>query len=199
MLVICIFGKRGGSLFSFLYGLVLMAHYPKIRLAYRVVIDSTATAAWDRYIFEDTYREYLMQQQLFNDIQNPKNSFRELLAENPKAEQLHFLTGMAANSYIEQLKGSFYRFTDVLGSTFFPFTGYRLDIINTDITDSSRHKVGITLYSPLLNYLGIVNNCYLVSLDTEQKAGYETLMFETRPQLAICYYEEGTINDLAKP
>lgn len=176
-----------------------MAQYPKIRLAYRVVIESTATAAWDRYIFEDTYREYLMQQQLFNNAQSPKNTFRELLAENPKAEQLHFLTGMAANSYIEQLKGSFYRFTDVLGSTFFPFTGYRLDIINTDITDSSRHKVGITLYSPLLTYMGIVNNCYLVSQDAEQKAGYETIMFETRPQLAICYYEEATINDLAKP
>lgn len=172
--------------------------YPKIRLAYRIVIDNGATAAWDRYIFEDTYREYLMQQQLFNTPESPVNTFRELLSENPKAEQLHFLTGMAVNSYAAQLKGSFYRLADVLGSTFFPFTGHRLDIINTDITDISRHKIGITLYSPLLLYLGIVNDCYLVATDIEQKPGYETLMFAVQPHLAICYYEAPTINDLAK-
>lgn len=164
--------------------------HPKIRLAVRTVIDSNSQNPWDRYIFEDTYREYLMQQQLYNDKDNPKNTFRELLSENPKAEQLHFLTGMAAENYVAQLKGSFYRVTDVLGSTFFPFTGYRLDIINTDITDISRHKVGITLFSPLLNYFGMVNNCYLVSLNTDDAAGHETVMFPVQPQLAICYYEE---------
>lgn len=162
---------------------------PKIRLAVRTVIDSNSQNPWDRYIFEDTYREYLMQQQLYNDKDNTKNTFRELLSENPKAEQLHFLTGMAAENYVGQLKGSFYRVTDVLGSTFFPFSGYRLDIINTDITDMSRHKVGITLFSPLLTYLGMVNNCYLVSLNTDDATGHETIMFAVQPQLAICYYE----------
>ncbi|TRW24608.1 hypothetical protein FMM05_08835 [Flavobacterium zepuense] len=173
--------------------------HPKIRLAYRVIIDNTATAAWDRYIFEDTYKEYLMQQQLFNNKENPRATFRELLSENPKAEQLHFLTGRAADSYVSQLKGNFYRLPDVLGTTFFPFTGYRLDIVNTDITDSSRHKVGITLFSPLLTYLGIVNNCYLVSVQTNEQSGYETVMFPIQPQLAICYYNDATPTDSLKP
>jgi len=164
--------------------------YPKIRLAYRVVIDSTATQAWDRYIFEDTYREYTMQQQLFNSTEAPKNTFRELLSDNPKAEQLHFLAGMAAESYVAQLKGQFYRVADVLGTTYFPFTGYRLDIVNTDITDSSRHKVGITFYSPELVYFGIINNCYLISKDISGgHSGHETLMFPAQPMLSICYYE----------
>lgn len=164
--------------------------YPKIKLAFRVVIDHTANQPWDRYIFEDTYREYIMQQQLFNDKEKPKHTFRELLSENPKAEQLHFLTGMAAESYITQLKGSFYRLPDVLGSTFFPFTNCRLDIVNTDITDMARHKVGITFYSPLFTYLGIVNNCYLISKNTSnEQNGLETLMFPVQPQLAICYYQ----------
>jgi len=168
--------------------------YPKIRLAYRVVIDNSATAAWDRYIFEDTYKEYLMQQQLFNSKENPKPTFRELLSENPRAEQLHFLTGMAAQSYVAQLKGNFYRLPDVLGTTFFPFTGYKLDIVNTDITDNTRHKVGITLFSPLFTYLGIVNNCYMVALSTYEQAGYETVMFPIQQQLAICYYQDAATN-----
>lgn len=172
--------------------------YPKIRLACRVIIDSSSVSAWDRYIFEDTYREYLMQQQLFNSKEQPVATFRELLAVNPKAQQLHFLTGMAAQNYVAQLKGSFYRIHDVLGSTFFPFENFKLDIINTDINDNSKHKVGITLFSPVLTYLGMINNCYLVSLETDVKQGYETIMFPAQQQLSICYYEDPQLNDLEK-
>lgn len=168
--------------------------YPKIRLAYRMVIDSTATGAWERYVFEDTYKEYLMQQQLYNRKENPAATFRELLAENPNAEKLHYLTGLAANSYIQQLKGHFYKMPDVLGNNFFPFEGYRLDVINTDITDITKHKIGITFFSPLLTYLGTINNCYLVSANTAVTEGYDTLMFPVQPQLAICYYQDATIS-----
>jgi hypothetical protein len=174
-------------------------NYPKIRLAYRAVIDNSCSTAWERYIFEDTYKEYLMQQQLFNNKEQPATSFRELMAENPKAEQLHFLTGIAANSYVQQLKGFLFLVPDALGNNLLPFEGFRFDIINTDITDISRHKVGVTFFSPLFTYLGTVNNCYLVSKNTATKAGYDTVMYPLQPQLAICYYEEATINDFATP
>lgn len=161
----------------------------KIRLAYRTVIDNSSTSVWDRYVFEDTYKEYLMQHQLFNSKENPKVSFRELLNENEKAHQLHFLVGMAAGGYVEQLRGSFHRVSDALGNNFFPFTNYQLDIINTDINDSSKHKIGITFYSPLLVLLETINNHYLVSTETEKENGFQTLMFPMQPQLTICYYE----------
>lgn len=173
--------------------------FPKIRLAHRIIIDNASTAAWDRFIYEDTYKEYLMQQQLFNTAgQQQPGTFRELLSVNPKAEQLHFLTGMAAGNYVSQLNGKFYRLTDVLGNTFFPFDNYRLDIINTDINDITRHKIGITLYSPVFTYLGLVNNCYLVSVNTTENTGHDTLMFPAQ-QLSICYYEGAQFNDLEKP
>lgn len=161
----------------------------KIRLALRVIIGQSSVANWEKYIFEDTHKEYLMQQQRFNSKEEPVNTFRELLAVNPGADQLHFLTGIAADSYIAQFNKSFYRYTDVLGSAFFPFTGYKFDIINTDITDVSKHKVGITFYSPLFTFLGVINNAYLVSLNTDDATGYETLMFPLQSQLSICYYE----------
>ncbi|WP_333599238.1 hypothetical protein [Flavobacterium sp.] len=162
----------------------------KIRLAYRIVIDTASTFAWDKYVFEDTYKEYLMQQQLFASKENPKTTFRELLNENEKANQLHFLVSMAANGYVEQLKGNFHRVTDVLGNHFFPFTNFQLDIINTDITDSSKHKIGITFYSPMLVLVDIINNHYLVSTETEKETGFQTLEFAMQPNLAICYYEK---------
>ncbi|WP_162126546.1 hypothetical protein [Flavobacterium phycosphaerae] len=162
----------------------------KIRLAYRIVIDNSSTFVWDKYVFEDTYKEYLIQQQLFNSKENPKTTFRELLSENEKAYQLHFLTGMAANDYVAQLKGHFHRVTDVLGNHFFPFTNYELDIINTDITDSKKHKIGITFYSPMLLLLDIINNRYLVSTELEKDNGFSILEFAQQPNLAICYYEK---------
>lgn len=161
-------------------------------MAYRIVIDHSSSLLWDRYVFEDTYREYLMQQQLYNSKENQKRTFRELLAENDKAEKLHYLVGIAANSYVRQLKGQLHRVPDVLGSQFFPFTNYQLDIVNTDIMDVTKHKIGITFYSPLLRLVDTVNNSYLVSKDTENESGIETLTFAFQPNLAICYVENDT-------
>lgn len=161
----------------------------KIRLAYRIVIDHNSTLLWDKYVFEDTYREYLMQHQLYNPKENQKRTFRELLTENPKAEQLHYLVGIAANNYVQQLSGKLHRVTDVLGKYFLPFDNYQLDIVNTDILDSTKHKIGITFYSPLLRLVDIVNNCYLVSTQTEDVPGIETQMFPVQANLAICYVE----------
>ncbi|MDQ5930593.1 MAG: hypothetical protein QG594_2381 [Bacteroidota bacterium] len=163
---------------------------PKIRLAYRLVIDSASRFTWDQYVFEDTFKEYLMQNQQFNTKENPKNTFRELLAENEKAGQLHYLVGIAANNYVAQLKGHFHRVADVLGNNYFPIATYKFDIINTDTTDILKHKIGITFYSPLLAYLGIIDNHYLVSTNTDSALGFETIMFPVQANLAICYYEE---------
>lgn len=161
----------------------------KIKLACRIVIDSSSTFLWDKYVFEDTFKEYQMQSQQFNSDENPKNTFRELLAENEKAAQLHFLTGIAASGYVAQLKGNFHRITDVLGNNYFPFINYQLDILNTDITDISKHKIGITFYSPLLTYFGIIEGNYLVSKNIETVNEYETIMFPVQKNVSICYIE----------
>ncbi|WP_281227310.1 hypothetical protein [Flavobacterium aquiphilum] len=167
-------------------------HNAKIRLAYRIVIDSNSTFLWDKYVWEDTFKEYLMQNQQFNSKENPKNTFRELLTENEKAVQLHYLVGIAANGYVEQLKENFHRVTDVLGNNYFPFVNYQLDIINTDITDQSKHKIGITFFSPILTLIDIIEGNYLVSKNNDENNGFETLMFPIQPRLSICNYHKTT-------
>lgn len=162
----------------------------KIRLAYRIEIDSSSTIIWDKYVFEDTFKEYKMQSQQFNSIENPKNTFRELLSENEKAAQLHFLVGIAADGYVQQLKGNFYRVSDVLGNQYFPFLNYQLDIVNSHVTDLSKHKIGITFYSPLLSYFGIIEGNYVVSKNTDNINEYETIMFPVQKHLSICYIQK---------
>ncbi|MEN2401750.1 hypothetical protein GKZ90_0018320 [Flavobacterium sp. MC2016-06] len=167
----------------------------RIRLAYRIVIDNTSIITWDKYVWEDTFKEYLMQNQQFNSKENPKNTFRELLAENEKASQLHYLVGIVASGYVAQLKGNFHRVKDVLGNNYLPFTNYQLDIVNSDITDELKHKIGITFYSPLLTLMDIIEGCYLISKNCEDSNGLETLMFPVQPQLSICYYQKNTGNN----
>ncbi len=167
-----------------------MNYKSKIQLAYRLVIDSNSTFVWDKYVFEDTYQEYLLQHQQFNSKENPKKTFRELLADNEKAEKLHYLVGIAAANYAQQLKGNLYRVTDILGNNYFPFINYRLDIINTDIEDISKHKIGITFYSPLLTYLGMVGNHYLLSKNTEESNEFETFMMTAQSGLSVCYLKD---------
>ena len=167
--------------------------FSKIRMAFRLVIDSAATVTWQKYVFEDTYREYLMQQQLYNKPDNPKSTFRELLHEDDKAEKLHFLTGMAAEPYISQLKGNIYELPDALGNSYLPFVNYKLDIVNTDITDRARHKIGITFYTPLLVLVDMIDNHYLLSKDTDATTYWEILSFPMHPNLAICYLEKESV------
>lgn len=161
-----------------------------IRLAYRISIDNFSVLTWDKYVFEDTYKEYLMQHQLFNTKENPKNTFRELLSVNEKAEQLHYLVGIAANSYVEQLKGKLYRVSDVLGNYHLPFTNYKLDIVNTDINDPSKHKIGITFYSSKMVLIDTINNTFLLSNEIDEKDNFNTFQIPFQPGLAICYYEK---------
>lgn len=167
-----------------------MIPFSKIRLAFRLVIDTNTTVNWQKYVFEDTYREYKMQQQLFNTKENPKPTFRELLYENEKAEKLHFLIGMAAEPYINQLKGNIYNLQDALGNSHLPFVNYKLDIVNTDIHDISLHKIGITFYTPLLVLVDILDGQYLLSKDTDADSQWEILSFPMHPNLAICYLEK---------
>lgn len=161
----------------------------KIRFSYRIIIDSSASLTWEKYIFEATYKEYLMQSQLFNSKENPVATFRELLAVNEKAEQLHFLVGMAANPYVNQLNGNLYSVSDILGNNYFPISNYKLDIVNTHYQDSSKHKIGLTFFSKEMLLLDIINNCYLVSFETEKENGFATFMFPTQAKLSIAYLE----------
>ena len=43
----------------------------QIKLAFRIVIDQNSTLAWDKYIFEDTYFEYRVQHQVFEQPELP--------------------------------------------------------------------------------------------------------------------------------
>ncbi len=161
----------------------------KVQFAYRLVIDASTTSIWEKYVFDATYKEYYLQEQLFQQETNKVETFRELLRQNKKAEQLHYLVGMATIPYIEQLEGNLYQITDNLNKTHLNFVDFELDIINSSNQNHANHKVALTFYTKQYFYFGEVNNHYLISSDEELKTNIKTLMIPNRQHFSIVSIE----------
>jgi hypothetical protein len=161
----------------------------QIKLAFRVILSKDSPSRWEKFVWESTYQEFLMQSQLYNSVESPATTFKELVSKNEKAEKLHFLVSMAAHPYLLQWKGLTYPMPDNLGNSFMPFENYRLDIIDSNVKDRNTHEVGITFYSPLLTLIDIWEGHYLVSLHENIHEGVETMMFKMQPRLSVVYYK----------
>ncbi|MBE7170915.1 MAG: hypothetical protein INR73_10015 [Williamsia sp.] len=156
-----------------------------IRLCYRKVINNQATKPWEQYVFEDTYKEFLLQVQFYNQ-EKIYTSFGELVAQAPAAEQLHFLVSAAAVGYIKQLQGKVPDIANSLGRLFLPFENFRFEIINSDIRDRSKHQVAINFYTDQLVWHETIGYQLLVSVPGKQE-GDETFteLFSLQPYLSI--------------
>lgn len=161
----------------------------KIKLAFRIIIDQNSEMVWDQYIFEDTYFEYKVQHQVFDDKENPVKNYWELLMKNPHAEKIPFLLSSAVTNYVSQLNNEIKSLPDVLGNTHFPVENFKLDLISSNTEDPSRHKIGLTFYTPELLLIDIIDNRYLLSRDTESTNAFNTFMFAFHPHVSIAYYK----------
>ncbi len=155
-----------------------------LQFAYRIEIDSTTKSNWESYVFDASYSEYLLQEQLFNSKENPVENFRELLQKNPKAKELNFLVGASILRYIEQLNGNLYQVRDVLNKNCLKFDNFELDVVSSSNRDKTKHKIGITFYSKVYDFLGMMNENYLIS-DNANDALILTKMYASRPYLSI--------------
>ncbi len=165
-----------------------------IRFCYRHVIDASSTSAWDKLVFDSSYTEFLMQSQLYNQ-QKRYSSFAQLLQEVPGAEKLHFLVSSAVVGYIQQLQEQVPVIVNVLGKKCLHFSGYRFEIINSDITDKAMHQVAISFYSRPMHWHQTIGNSLLVSPVDEPATedGLLTELIEMRPYLSIYSFKPAGI------
>ena len=156
-----------------------------IRLCYRKIIDASSSKAWERYVFDDTYAEFILQAQFFNQDKKYQ-SFAQILHHVPNADQLHFLVSAAITGYVEQLQEKVPDVTNSLGKLFLIFKHFRFEIINSDIKERGKHQVAINFYSEPLNWLATVGNQLLVTSAHKTENGERlTDMFSMQPFLSI--------------
>jgi hypothetical protein len=141
-----------------------------IRFCYRKIIDAAAQKTWDKYVFESSYAELLMQFQLYNPGKKYM-LFSDLLWHVPAAEKLHFIVSASVTGYIQQLNGQLPDITNNLGNSFLRFKGYRFEIIDSDIRDRAKHVVAVNFFSEPLLWQQVIGNYLLVSPLTNQVPG----------------------------
>lgn len=165
------------------------------RLCYRKIIDATSTGAWESLVFEDSYREFLMQSQLYNG-EKKYTTFAQMVQYAKGAEQLHFLVSAAVVGYIKQLNNVVPDITNALGKLFLPFHNFRFEIISSDIKDKGRHQVAINFYTDPLVWLDTIGTQLLLSLEDKSQGG-ETLteIVSLQPFLSIYSVHEKDGNE----
>src|SRR5687768_2918956 len=164
-----------------------------IRLYYRKVIDASSQKTWDKYVFDSTYTEFLMQSQYYNQ-EKKYSSFGELIQNVPGAEKLHFLVSAAIVGYLKQLDGVVPDILNNLGKHFLKFTGYRFEIINSDIKNKTGHQVAINFFSEPLTWHDTVGGYLLVSPlnGEENEDGILTDLLQLQSFLSIYSLKEET-------
>jgi hypothetical protein len=162
-----------------------------IRLCYRKIIDASSQQVWDKYVFESTYAEFLLQSQFYNQ-EKKYTSFSELLLNVKGSEKLHFLVSAAVTGYLQQLGDKVPDVLNNLGKHFLVFKNYQFEIINSDIKNKSRHQIAINFYSEPLLWRDTIGNYLLISAAQEEKNndGILTNLVQLQPFLSIYSLKE---------
>jgi len=156
-----------------------------IRLCYRKIIDNSSTSTWEKYVFDDSYTEFMMQFQFYNQ-KKEYTTFSQVITKVPGSEKLHFLVSTAIVGYIKQLNGIVPDVLNNSGKHFLPFKNFRFEIINSDVTDRSRHKVAVNFFSDPLIWHDTIGSQLLVSTgDKKDEEEILTEMFSIQPLLSI--------------
>jgi hypothetical protein len=157
-----------------------------IRLCYRKVIDAQSTRPWEKLVFEDSYAEFLMQSQLYNN-EKKYATFSDIITHVPAAERLHFLVSAAVIGYLQQLQGRVPDLVNNLGRLFLPFNNYRFEIINSDIKDKTKHQVAINFFTDHLVWHDTINNQLLLSIPGNTENGEILTELFTLPPFVSIY------------
>ena|SRR5258705_4869474 len=158
-----------------------------IRICYRKIIDATSQKAWDKLVFESSYKEFQMQSQFYNQ-EKKYNTFSDLLINAPASEKLHFLVSSSVIGYLQQLNGIVPDVLDNLGRHFLKFKNFKFEIISSDIKDRSAHKIAINFYSDPLQWHDTIDDYLLISGMDEEKTDDGMLTHLLQLQLFLSIY-----------
>ena len=157
-----------------------------IRFCYRKIIDSSSQKIWDKYVFDSTYTEFLMQAQFYNQ-QKKYKTFAALIQHVPNAEKLHFLVSASITGYLKQLNETVPDIVNNLGRQFLPFKNYNFEIINSDITNKNDHRVAVNFFSEPLIWHDTIGDYLLISDSKKDinENGRNTDMVKMQPFFGI--------------
>ena len=162
-----------------------------IKLAYRQIIDSGSKGKFERDVLKISYEEFFMKSQAYNQEKKFK-TFKEMVANDGKANSLHYKSGFAIGNLVEQLNQEIPDLQDALGKSL-NFEMHKFEIIDSDITNPTPHKVAITYFTGILTFFGNMGEFLLLSdgdkLNQSPIESLETFILKMREGLSIINYQ----------
>jgi len=159
-----------------------------IKLVYKQVIDASSTDIFEKRIFDASYDEWLLKSQAYN-LEGKFKTFSELKANDGRANSLHYKLSFAVGHYIERLKNIIPLLTDKLGNLV-KFDVPKFELIESHVTDKTRHKVAINYITSPLVLCHIIGDYLLLAIDgANDGQPLETFMIKLEPNLSIASYQ----------
>ena len=123
-----------------------------IQLCYCKLIDASSATPWAKAVFEDTYQEFFMQAQQY-DQAGRYATFQELLDKVPNAEQLHYLTSRVAMGYLKQLNQVVPDVVNAFGKLACRSRSFEFEILASHVQQKELHRIAIYFYSDPLTWI----------------------------------------------
>jgi len=132
-----------------------------VRLSFRQDIDAFMDGWFERGIIQATYDEFLLKSQAYNSAGKFK-TFTEMVANDGRANSLHYKCCFPIAPYIELLKNNIPGLYDNSGKNI-RFTQTQFNVIESDISNITAHKVSITYLTETITLLDNIGDYLLMA------------------------------------
>ncbi|MES2776277.1 MAG: hypothetical protein V4722_19030 [Bacteroidota bacterium] len=162
-----------------------------IKLAYMQVIDAASESYFEKMALKLSYDEYLLKSQAYNS-EGKYKSFSSLKAADGRANSLHYKCGFAVSGLLETLNKKIPGLQNNSGQSIV-FDVYRFEVLESDITDQSKHKIVIHYTTDTLTLLASFADQLLVaygdkSSDSQAGVVEDTFLLPLQPGINIVSY-----------
>ena len=169
-----------------------------INLSFRQYIDDNSVGSFEQSVLYASYNEFLLKSQAYNPGMKC-STFSEMVANDIRANSLHYKCGFPVSPYIDSLKNRIPVLSDNGGNPI-KFVNRQFHIVESDVTDFKRHKVAITYMTDIMTLVDTIGD-YLVlaygnkaeSILSWQTELIDTFLLKVVPGLSVCNYSAVTM------
>ena len=149
--------------------------------------------SFEKNVFNASYKEFLLKSQAYNP-EKKFTTFSEIVANDGRANSLHYKTSFAVLHHIETLQNKIPGLEDESGRIKIPFLIPEFKLLESDITDKSLHRVAIIYITDTITLIDNFGEYLLLALGDQSQPignqGLETFMNKMQDNLSIINYKE---------
>ncbi len=164
-----------------------------INIAYRYVIDAAREGNFEKNVLFASYNEFLLKSQAYN-IEKKFTTFKEMVENDGRANSLHYKLSFPCIPFIEGLNKKISELKDTLGKSI-AFETYQFELIESNITNFSAHKVAVTYTTGLITLVEIIGD-YMVLTTGDKSTDIvnlniieDTFTVKMAENLSLCTYK----------